>query len=131
MFLCVELLLIKCLLLLYIEGNHHSFQNSCYLMVSNIHSKTLKHKLGLHNKIIFFCIVLKDSYILKCLWTFASPHSKYSPMQNPKISVWLVLKNSFKIKGNKVTDIWSSKRQGKLKINPGTLPYLQMNAVSY
>ena len=46
-------------------------------------------------------------------------------MQNPKISVWLVLKNSFKIKGNKVTDIRSNKKQEKFKMNPGTLPYLQ------
>ena len=93
-FLRVELQLIKCLLLLhnvllmFFRGsNPPLFSNSCYLMVSNIHSKTLTQFSPVSHfytpwkrqkTTIFFCIVLKGSYILKRLWTFASAHSKYS-----------------------------------------------------
>ena len=78
---------------LYDNGlRHERVKNSCYLMVSNIHSKPLKHKLQLHNKDNIFCIVLKGSYILKRLWTFESAHSKYSRYKTQRYLYGLYLK---------------------------------------
>ena len=118
------------LVTLAMKGRSDLWTISCMIYlwfdkVSKIYSSWKKLESISYDSIIYFCIFFKDSCILKRLWIFASAHSKSSPIKNPKISVWLVVKNFFKIKENKLTEPWSSKRQEKVKINQATLLYLQ------